>query len=56
VSSHYLGDGASTRHDRSPLFEIARVLVCLNHVARFIVNANHIVMGTAVKLGVLGFI
>ena len=25
----------------SPLFEIARVLVCLDHVARFIVNANH---------------
>jgi len=24
-----------------PLFEIARVLVRLNHVARFIVNANH---------------
>jgi hypothetical protein len=24
-----------------PLFEIARVFVRLNHVARFIVNANH---------------
>jgi hypothetical protein len=28
----------------SPLFEIARVLVHLHHVARFIVNANHGVM------------
>jgi len=28
----------------SPLFEIARVLVRLDHVARFIVNANHSVM------------
>ena len=25
----------------SPLFEIARVLVGLNHVANFIVNVNH---------------
>jgi hypothetical protein len=25
----------------SPLFEIARVLVRLDHVARFIANANH---------------
>src|SRR5437870_2372003 len=25
----------------SPLFEIARVLMCLNHVASVIVNANH---------------
>jgi len=25
----------------SPLFEIARLLVRLDHVARFIVNANH---------------
>jgi hypothetical protein len=28
----------------SPLFEIARVLVRLNHIARFIVNANHGIM------------
>jgi hypothetical protein len=28
----------------SPLFEIARVLVHLNHIARFIVNANHSIM------------
>jgi hypothetical protein len=25
----------------SPLFELARVLVRVDHVARFIVNANH---------------
>jgi hypothetical protein len=24
-----------------PLFEIALVLVCFNHVARIVVNANH---------------
>jgi hypothetical protein len=29
---------------RSPLFEIAGVLVRLDHVARFIVNANHSIM------------
>jgi hypothetical protein len=28
----------------SPLFEIARVLVRLDHVARVIVNANHSIM------------
>jgi hypothetical protein len=28
----------------SPLFEIARVLLRLNHVARFIVNANYSIM------------
>jgi hypothetical protein len=26
---------------RSPLFEITRVLVRLDHIARFIVNADH---------------
>jgi len=26
---------------RSPLFEIARVLVRFNHIARIIVNPNH---------------
>jgi hypothetical protein len=31
-----------------PLFELARVLVRLNHVARFIVNANHRIMRAAV--------
>jgi hypothetical protein len=40
VSSHYLGDGASTRHDRSRLFELARVLVRFDHVARRIKDAN----------------
>jgi hypothetical protein len=29
------------KDDRSPLFEITLVLVRLDHVARFIVNANH---------------
>jgi hypothetical protein len=28
----------------SPLFEIARVLVRLDHIARIIVNANHGIM------------
>jgi hypothetical protein len=28
----------------SPLFELARVLVRLDHVARFIVNADHSIM------------
>jgi len=28
----------------SPLFEIARVLVGLDHVASFIINANHGIM------------
>jgi len=28
----------------SPLFEIARVLVCFNQVANFIVNVNHSIM------------
>jgi site-specific recombinase XerD len=32
------------KKSRSPLFELAFVLVCLNHVARFIVNADHGVM------------
>ena len=36
----------------SPLFEIARVPVCLDHVASFIVNANHGVTRRAAKLGV----
>ena len=27
-----------------PLFEIANVLVCFDHVAPFIVNANHNIM------------
>jgi hypothetical protein len=35
----------------SPLFEIARVFVRLDHVASVIVNANHSVIRTAVKLG-----
>jgi hypothetical protein len=27
--------------EHSPFFEIARVLVRVDHIARFIVNANH---------------
>ena len=27
-----------------PVFELARVLVCFDHVARLIVNANHSAM------------
>ena len=53
MSSHYLGDGASTRHDRSRLFELARVLVRLDDVASFIINVNHCVVRTAQKLGVV---
>ena len=29
------------RTNRSPLLQVSRVLVRFNHVARFIVNANH---------------
>ncbi len=41
-----------TRVKTSPLFEIARVLVRLDHVASFIVNANHGIMRTAVEFRV----
>jgi len=27
--------------ERLPLFELARILVCLNHFASFIENTNH---------------
>jgi hypothetical protein len=37
----------------SPLFEIARVLVRFNHVARVIVSANHSAMRAAAKLRVV---
>jgi hypothetical protein len=36
----------------SRFFEIARVLVCFDHVASVIVNANHSVVRTAAMLGV----
>ena len=36
-----------------PLFEPARVLVRFNHVTRIIVNANHSIVGAAVKLRVV---
>jgi hypothetical protein len=33
-----------------PLFELAHMLVRFNHVASFIVDANHSIMGAAVEL------
>jgi hypothetical protein len=39
-----LHPGQSQRDCASPLFELARVLVRLDHVARIIVNANHSAM------------
>jgi hypothetical protein len=41
---------AHARRDTSSSFELARVLVRLNHVASFIVNANYSIMRAAVKL------
>ena len=46
--------GRSAERKPSPLFELARVLVRLDHVARFIVNANHSIMRAAEKLCVSG--
>ena len=40
----------------SPVFEITHVLVRFDHVARFIVNANHGVMRAAVEFGVIDYI
>ena len=31
----------------SPLFELARLLVCLDHITRVIKNANHSIVGAA---------
>jgi hypothetical protein len=39
--------GRSAERKPSPLFELACVLVRLDHVARFIVNANPRIMWTA---------
>jgi hypothetical protein len=36
--------GEFDRVKTSPLFELARLFVRLNHVARFVVNANHSAM------------
>jgi hypothetical protein len=41
ASKPKLLDQRAASKKTSPLFEIARVLVCFNHAARFIVNANH---------------
>ena len=38
----------------TPLFEVGRVLVRLDHIASFIVNANHSIMRAAEKLCVSG--
>jgi hypothetical protein len=38
------------REKNSWLFKIARLLVCFDHVARFIANANHGVVRPAEKL------
>jgi hypothetical protein len=50
---------AHARRDTSSSFEIAHVLVRLNHVASFTVNANHSIM-LALKsefpYGCLGFV
>ena len=40
---------AAHRYGHSQLFEIARVFVPLDHVASFIINANHSIMRPAVK-------
>jgi hypothetical protein len=40
----------------SPFSEIALVLVRLNHVARFIVNANHCIMRLAIEFRVVDWI
>jgi hypothetical protein len=42
------------RTNRSPLFEIARVLVCFDHTASRIVNADHGITRGAAKLPVSG--
>jgi hypothetical protein len=36
--------GSVGGNDRSPLFELARVFVRINHIASIIVNANHGIM------------
>ena len=36
----------------SRLSELALVLVCFNHVASFIINADHSVVRTAVEIGI----
>jgi hypothetical protein len=48
--------GTSTKGKASPLFEIARLLVRLGHVASRIVNTNHSIMRTAVGFGVIDYI
>jgi hypothetical protein len=40
----FASSSASPQKGHSPLFEIALVLVCLDHVASVIVNANYGIM------------
>jgi hypothetical protein len=47
--SHFTARGGFLFHlERSPLSEIALVLVRFDHVASFIVNTNYSIVGTAV--------
>jgi hypothetical protein len=41
---HFKDSSQPNASKKSPLFELALVLVPLDHVARFIVNANHGIM------------
>jgi hypothetical protein len=44
-----LAESATRSEENAPLFKIAGVLMRLDHIARFIVNANHSIMGTHEK-------
>jgi hypothetical protein len=46
----FSGKCGAMRAKTSPFFEIAPVLVRFDHVASFIVNANHSVVRSAAKL------
>jgi hypothetical protein len=52
ASKPKLLDQRAASKKTSPLFEIASLLLCFDHVASFIVNANHSIMSTAEKLTV----
>jgi len=45
LSTSGLPETAQPAWQNSPLFEIARVLVRVDHVVRFIANANHGIRG-----------
>jgi hypothetical protein len=44
ASKPKLLDQRAASKKTSPLFEIASLLLCFDHVASFIVNANHSIM------------